>query len=159
MKRLRDFFAGLAGEDRGVTMIEFAFIAPVIAVLIIGIIDFGMGLWQQMEVADAAEVGAAYAAANGWNSSVSGIENAVTGATGLSSIAASPAPTWPPWCGCPSASSGITAATCGSPCSDGSLAGHYITVSAQSSYSTILPWPGISRPMTLSYSTYARIYP
>lgn len=152
-------FARLLGEDRGVSAIEFAFIAPVIAILIIGIIDFGMGLWQQIEVANAAEAGAAYAAAKSWNSSVSGIENAVTSATSLSSITASPAPTVPPWCGCPSTSGGITATTCGSPCSDGSLAGHYITVYAQAPYSTILPWPGISHPMTLSYTTYARLYP
>jgi Flp pilus assembly pilin Flp len=148
----------LPGEERGISAIEFGLIAPLIAVLIIGIIDFGMGLWRQMEVADAAAAGAAYAAAKGWNSTVGGIENAVTGATGFAAITASPAPTWPPWCGCPNGS-GVTAATCGSYCSDGSMAGHYITVYAQAPYSTILPWPGIGNPMTLSATAYARVYP
>lgn len=158
MRRFRHL-ARLRGDDRGVSAIEFAFVAPVIAVLIIGIIDFGMGLWKEMEVANAAQAGAAYAAAKGWSSGVSGIESAVASATSLSSITASPVPTWPPWCGCPNTSSGIAATSCGSPCSDGSTAGHYVTVYAQAPYSTILPWPGINNPMTLSYATYARIYP
>jgi Flp pilus assembly pilin Flp len=158
MGRLRPC-ARLLREERGVSAIEFALIAPVIAILIIGIIDFGMGLWRQMQVANAAEAGAAYAAAKGWNSTTGGIENAVTSATNFSAITASPAPTWPPWCGCPNTSSGVTSATCGSNCGDGSLAGHYVTVQAQASYSTILPWPGISSPITLSSSAYARLYP
>src|SRR5579884_1294651 len=153
-------FARLLGEERGVSAIEFGLIAPVIAVLIIGIIDFGMGLWRQMEIANAAAAGAAYAAANGWNSTTGGIDGAVTSATSLpsSSITVS-VNDWPNWCGCPNTSSGITSATCGSDCSDGSLAGHYVIVSASIPYSTILPWPGISSPINLSSTAYARLYP
>jgi Flp pilus assembly protein TadG len=159
MQRLRSF-ARLLCEERGVSAIEFAFIAPVVAILIIGIIDFGMGLWRQMEIANAAEAGAAYAAAKGWNSTTSGIDGAVTSATNLpsSSITVS-LNNWSNWCGCPNTSSGVTSATCGSDCSDSSLAGHYVIVSASTSYSTIVPWPGISSPLTLASTAYARLYP
>lgn len=151
-------FARLLGEDRGVSAIEFAFVAPVIAILIIGIIDFGMGLWREMEVANAAGAGAAYAAAKGWNSTTGGIDSAVTSATSLAPVTVA-LNDWSNWCGCPSTGSGVTSATCGADCSDGSLAGHYVIVSASAQYSTILPWPGISSPMTLSSTAYARLYP
>lgn len=151
--------ACLARAHGGVSTIEFAIVAPAIALLLIGIIDFGMGLWQEMQVADAAQAGASYAALNGWNSTASQIETAVTSATSLSGLQASPAPSVMS-CGCPNSNStALTQTTCGSSCPDGSTAGHYWIVNAESSYSTILPYPGISSPMTLTATAYARLYP
>ena len=72
--------------------------------LLLGICDFGLGFWEQMQVANAARAGAEYAVKNGYNSS--NIQTTVTNATNLSGIQASPAPTQT--CGCPDAASGIT---------------------------------------------------
>ena len=142
----------------GVSTIEFAFVASLLAFLAIGALDFGTGLWQWMQVGNAARAGAEYASANAsslntsW--STSGIENAVTSATGLSSIQASPAPSK----ACASAdASGLAAATCGSTCSSGSAAGTYVTVNAQAPYSTILQYPGLPNTFTLSAIAVARI--
>ena len=93
----------LAGVD-GVSTIEFAVTASMLATLAIGMLDFGMGLWQQMEVGNAARAGAEYASKYGLNTSA--IQSAVTCATSLSAISASPAPA--EQCGCPDASSGVT---------------------------------------------------
>ena len=75
---------GLLVAVDGVSTIEFAVIASMLATLAIGMLDFGMGLWQQMEVGNAARAGAEFASINGYNST--GIQNAVTSATSLSSI-------------------------------------------------------------------------
>ncbi len=158
---LRRFWnrARLLRANDGVTALEFAFLAPLLAVLITGIIDFGMAIWDDMQVANAAEAGAAYASLNGWNATASMIENAVTSATGLATIQASPAP-WIMSCGCPNANStAITQVSCGTTCADGSEAGHYWVVNANVSYSMILPFPGIANPMSLSTTAYARLYP
>jgi Flp pilus assembly protein TadG len=143
----------LLAATEGVGTIEFAVVASMLATLAIGMLDFGVGLWQQMEVGNAARAGAEYAALYGWNSSA--IQTAITSATGLDSITASPSPTQS--CGCPDVTTGVTAASCGSTCSSGLTAGTYVTVSAQASYSTILPYPGISSPLTLTASAIARI--
>jgi len=137
----------------GVGTIEFAVVASMLATLAVGMLDLSMGLWQQMEVGNAARAGAEYVSLRGWDTSA--IQTAVTGATSLGSISASPAPVQS--CGCPDVTSGVTTATCGSTCSNGTTAGTYVTVSAQASYSTILPYPGMSSPLTLTATAIARI--
>jgi Flp pilus assembly protein TadG len=146
-------------DSEGASAIEFGFLAPILALLVMGIVDFGMGIWEDMKVANAAEAGAAYASVNGWNATATQIQSAVTNATSLSAISASPAPSIMS-CGCPNANStAITSATCGTACSDGSQAGHYWVVNAQASYSMFLHYPGVTNPMTLSATAYARLYP
>lgn len=146
----------LAAAD-GVSTIEFAIVASMFAALAIGMIDFGMGLWQQMEVGNAARAGAEYAGLHGWDSSA--IQNAVTSATGLSSITASPAPAQQ--CGCPNATSGVTwtgqSPPCTSSCTGGATPSTYVSVSAQASYALIAPYPGISSPITLTATAVARM--
>ena len=154
-----DRFARIAAARDGVSTIEFAIVATAVALLLVGIIDFGMGLWDKMQVQNAAQAGASYAAVKGWNSTAGAIETAVTSATGMSGVQASPVPSVMS-CGCPNAgASAITSATCGAACSDGSIAGHYWIVNAKVSYSTILPYPGITSPMNLTATAYARLYP
>jgi Flp pilus assembly protein TadG len=140
-------------DEEGTAAIEFGLIATFLSLLLLGMVDFGMGYWEQVQVGNAARAGAQYAIFNGWNSS--GITTAVTSATSLRSISATPAPSQS--CGCPSASAGITAATCGSSCTSGGNAGTYVTVHAQASYSSIFPISGITNPLTLSASTTVRM--
>jgi len=136
----------------GASTIEFAIVVSFLATLALGALDFGVGFWEQMQVGNAARAGADYAAKNGFNSS--NIQTAITSATALSSIAASPAPTQS--CGCPSAASGIITATCGVSCASGGIAGTYVTANAQASYTTLFPWPGIPNPVTLTASAIVR---
>lgn len=151
LRRLR-----LAAASEGLAAIEFALVAPLLLLLVTGAFDFGRGLWYQQQVASAAQAGAVYAAAQGWNATAANIDSAITTATSLA-VSASPAPAW--ICGCPGASTGIMSISCGSACPDGSSPAHYVTVSAQASYSPLLPYPGIGKQLTLSYTSYARLYP
>ena len=146
-------FSQLSFDEKGTAAIEFGLVGTMLSLLLLGLIDFGMGYWEQMQVGNAARAGGQYAIFNGWSSA--GITTAVTSATSLSAISATPAPAQS--CGCPSASAGITAATCGSSCTGGGTAGTYVTVKAQASYSTIFPFPGIANPLTLTASMTVRI--
>lgn len=130
---------------------EFGLIAPMLAAILLPVIDIGIGFYQRMQVQDAAQAGAQYAMTHGWNSTA--IQNAVTSATTLS-IGASPAPVRS--CGCPGTASVVSAA-CGSACTDGHPAGTYVTVSAQALYTTLVPYPGLGNSVTLSAQSTARI--
>ena len=136
----------------GNAAMELAFIAPTLVVMMVGIADYGMALYRDMQVQHAAQAGAEYAIRNGFNAT--SITAAVTGATAFAGVAASPAPVKS--CGCPSGTT-ITTATCGSTCTAGSTAGVYVTVSAQGTYTTILPYPGIANSFTLNAASTVRI--
>jgi Flp pilus assembly protein TadG len=140
-------------DDEGTAGIEFGLIGTILSLLLLGVVDFGMGYWDQIKVGNAARAGAEYAIVNGWNQS--GIGTAVTSATGLTSIAASPAPAQS--YGCPSATAGITTASAGSNCAGGGTAGTYVTVSARATYSPIFPFSGFANNMTLTATTVVRI--
>jgi Flp pilus assembly protein TadG len=137
----------------GVSTVEFGLVAALLCWLVLGVIDLGVGFWQEMQVENAARAGAEYAVSTN-NATSSAIQTAVTSATGLSGISATPAPSRS--CYCADASSGLTSASCGSRCAAGGTAQHYWVVSAQKSYSTIFFWPAIPNPVTLSATAYAQ---
>jgi Flp pilus assembly protein TadG len=131
-------FSQLFFDETGTAAIEFGLVGSFLSLLFIGLVDFGMGYWEQMQVGNAVRAGAEYVIANSgslttnWNQSA--IQNAVTSATSLSSITATPAPTQS--CGCPTATGGITTVsgtppTCGASCTGGGTAGAYTTINAQ----------------------------
>lgn len=139
--------ASLRRCERGVSTIEFGVVVGALAVMTLGILDFGMGLWEKLEVADAVRAGAQYAAKSGYDST--NIQAAETHATNLSGLTTS-APVQ--FSGCPDATNGITTP----PCSDGSSPGTYVSISASVNYSTVFTWPWISNPMTLASNVTIR---
>jgi len=145
------FLRRLRRDSGGAAATEFAIVAPVLAFFALGLIDLGMGFEAQMSVSQAAQAGSYYALLNGYNKSA--IISAAQNASNAMGVSATPSES----CGCPTASGGVASATCGSPCSNGQTAGTYVTVNAQYPYATILPYPGLSSPMTLSASSMVRI--
>lgn len=147
--------ATLPRAEDGVSAVEFGLAAPVLLGLLIPLADLGIAYSDQIQVQQAAQAGAQYASLHPWNSgSVTAISNAVTAATTLSGINATPAPRQS--CGCPSGST-ITTATCGSTCSNGETAGYYVVVTAQAPYTTVLPYSALGSSMTLSAQSTVRI--
>jgi Flp pilus assembly protein TadG len=142
----------LAGAERGVSAVEFALVAPVLMGLLAPVADLGMAFAQQIQVQQAAQAGAQYALLHGYNSSA--IANAVTAATKLASVNATPAPSES--CGCPTGTI-IAAAFCGSSCSDGESAGSYVVVNAQSAYTSVLPYSVLGASTTLRAQATVRI--
>jgi Flp pilus assembly protein TadG len=137
--------------DGGNATIEFALLLPVLATLLVGTVDYGLAIVRQMEVQHAARAGAQDAARHGFDTTA--ITSAVTGATALAGISATPAPAQS--CGCPSGGA-VTTAVCGSACPDGAVAGTYVTVSARTVYTTLMPYPGIPASFTLTASSMVR---
>ena len=137
---------------RGAVALEFGLLIPVLSTIVVGVTDLSIGFARKMAVQEAAEAGAQYAALHGYSSGA--ISTAITSATNLAGVTATPAPTSS--CGCASGTT-IAAATCGSTCASGQKAATYVTSSAQYSYSMILNYPGLSNPVTLSAATTIRI--
>jgi Flp pilus assembly protein TadG len=136
----------------GVSSVEFALAVPLLVAILTVLVDFGMGFYQKMQVEDAAQAGTQYALVHGWNSDA--IQNAVTSATTLSGVSASPAPTQA--CGCASGSS-VTAADCNGVCANGLSPGTYVTVNAQAAYTPLITYPVFGNSVTLTAQSVARI--
>lgn len=140
-----------ASAAQGAAIVEFALVMPLCLLLLTILFDFGFAAYQAMQVAAAAEAGAAYASRNAWDADA--IATVVTGdAAGL--ISAVPLPVKS--CSC-SAGGILEPAMCGAACPGGGTAGVYATVSAQAQYRAMLPYPGFPDPLTLSRQVVRRL--
>ena len=146
----RDWWRSLWRHRRGNAAIELALLAPPLMLLAVGTVDYGLAMYNQIQVQNAAQAGAEYVLKHGY--SVSGITSAVTSATPLT-VSATPAATLT--CGCPSGTT-VAPATCGTNCPSGLAAGNYVTVNAKATYTTLVPYPGISNGYTLTASSTVR---
>ena len=152
MKELLGRLVRGLGDCGGAAALEFVLVAPCLCLLLLGLVDLGLGFQAQMSVSQAAQAGSYDALIYGYNTST--IAQAVTGATGLNGISATPAPSES--CGCPTGT-GISASSCNSTCASGQAPGTYVTVNATYQYATILSYPVLSNPMTLAASSTVRI--
>jgi Flp pilus assembly protein TadG len=136
--------SGIVNSTRGSAAIEFGIIAPVLLIMLAGLVEIGFAARESMLVQDAAEAGAGYAMKYGWNSA--GISSAVVNATSATTITASPVPSQ--FCGCPSAS-GVATVLCTATCTGGTTPGTYVLVSASIAHTAILSNLGLPIPATL----------
>jgi Flp pilus assembly protein TadG len=143
--------------QNGTAAVEFALLAPLLLILLTGVIEIGMGVFQDMQVQAAAEAGALYAAKYG-SGNLTAIGLAVTNATSTSGITASPAPAV--FCGCPT-TSGITSqgSNCTTVCSSGKLPGTYVKVSATITRTELLltPYISLGLPATFTGQSVVRV--
>jgi len=145
LRRARDCIAGVAA-------IEFAMVGPVLVIAVICTADLGLAIYRKMQVENSARAGAEYALLNGFNTTA--ISSAVMQATSSSGISASPVPS--EFCGCAS-TSGISAVACSSTCAGGVAPGTYVSVSAQATYTTIVPYPVIANSFTFTAQSTMRL--
>jgi len=132
----------------GLGAIELGFIAPVLLTLLLGVLDFGMAFWQQMEIANAADAGAQWGMQNSYDAAYTdtspSIRTVAQSATNMSTVNVSSINP----CGC--ASDTGVAGGYGNPrdgcsaCPDGSTAKTYIVVNTHICYSTLFHWPGLT---------------
>jgi Flp pilus assembly protein TadG len=153
----------LTRDRRGVSAVEFGLAAPVFLAALSPVIDLGLAFSQQIRINQAVEAGAQYAAVNQYNSGTwaTNVSNAVTNATTLSVSPTVGSET----CGCPNATN-TTISNVGSPpctvppqsnCSDGTAPGYYVTISAQASYTSVMPYSILGTSATLSSQAVVRI--
>lgn len=156
--RLRQLLARMLAERTGAALVEFAIVAPVLAVMLVGLVDLSTYISTNLAVQRAARAGGEYAVNNGF--SVSGVSAAVSSSTAqrsgyMSAISVDPAPSQ--WCGCPNATTGVAVQACGTKCTSGLDAGTYVTAGAKASYSPVFPWPGFSTSVQIASTTTVRI--
>ena len=138
---------------RGTAALEFGLFAPLLLIMLVYLVELGDGVFQAMQVQNAAEAGALYAAKYGWNSA--GISAAVVNSSGLSGLTASPAPS--EFCGCPAANA-IAASACAQTCASGATPGTYVMINAAFTHQTILAYPGMVSPTTLTGVAIVRVH-
>ena len=134
----------------GTAAIEFGLFIPVLLTLLTGTVELGFLMYEAMQVNNAVEAGALYAAANGFNAAsiTSAVTNASVLPTGLNALTATPAPTQ--FCGCPTAA-GVTnlgSPPCSATACSGSPAGTYVQVNASLTHTIIIPNPWVPTTLT-----------
>jgi Flp pilus assembly protein TadG len=154
-KALGAFFGRERLAIAGVAAIELALVSPLVLTGVLGAGEVGMTIFRQTQVSFAAQAGADYALAHGFNAT--NVSNAIVNATTYTAIAATPAPGQ--FCGCPTAS-GVSvggAPPCSATCSGGFTAGTYVTASSQAQFSPIIPNPWQTSTVTLAAQSTVRI--
>ena len=135
----RRWWSRLRRSTSGVAAIELGLIAPVLLALLLGILDFGMAYWEQMQVVNAADAGTQWAMQNGYNATniSATAQNATYLPLSSSDVQAVNV------CGCPT-SSGVAMYACTATCPDGSTPSQYYRVTTHICYKTIFTWPGLT---------------
>jgi Flp pilus assembly protein TadG len=133
--------------DNGGSLVEFALILPLLAFLLVGMVDFGRGMAISMALESAARSGAEYGSLFPQDSG--GVQTAVAEALGSGLTAQSVSAV--PECRC----AGLVTA-CSAACNGGG-AEMYLTVQVNYAYSPILPYPGIAASYPLKGTAEFRI--
>jgi Flp pilus assembly protein TadG len=131
---------------RGIATVEFALIVPVLLVMLLGLIDFGMAMYEKMELTSAVRAGAHVAIADAYENDTTAIQAAVNNSTNISGISVATS------CACGDSTS--IACDAASTCADDT---YYITVTATKDFVPLfLAFPGISNPITLTSTVTMR---
>lgn len=140
--------------DDGSPALEFALSAPILVGLLVPVADLGIAFSRQIQVQQAAQAGAHYAAAHPWYSNAAAdIARAVTSATTLP-VAANPTPRQ--MCACANGTT-LNEVTCGATCTNSEIAGYFVVVNAQLPYTPALPYSVLGNSVTLTAQTTVRI--
>jgi hypothetical protein len=167
-RAIRRFLVGEGGKA-GSALLEFTIFAPMLVVMSIYTTDFGLLLYKQMEVQNAAQAGVDWALANHLfnETDIRQAVNLATSNTATVSFCppgASPCPATgqsKPWCGCPSTTGvAFSTYTLGQPCTPPgcSSPGLYVYVATQATYNSFIGY-GLfsSATRTLAANATARI--
>lgn len=126
----------------GTAAVEFALITPVLLIIIMGLVDFGLAMFKKMELTGAVRSGAQLAMMDSSNTTV--IKDAVVDASG-NSITSSDVSTTS-FCECADESTVV----CGETCGDGSSNRTFMTITASQSFSGLFLTSAISITGTIT---------
>lgn len=146
----------LSQRENGSALIELALILPLILLLFMGAVDLGRAFYYSNAVAKAAESGALYGSQNPTDTSgmVLTSDNAMQAAFNSAQDMSGVNATASYGCEC-SNGSGLSASCTSAPaCTSNQV--YYVTVTANATYKTLLPWPGIPSSYNLSSTVTMR---
>jgi|HubBroStandDraft_5_1064220.scaffolds.fasta_scaffold08222_3 Flp pilus assembly protein TadG len=131
-------------SESGASIVEFAIVAPFLALLLVGTIDFGRYMYDGILLANAARAGVQYGAQNLQTAVDStGIQNAAYADASNLTVHA----TTTTFC-----KLGVVATTCSA-----SGAVPYVQVIASGTWSPMISYPGLPASMTLSQTAVMRV--
>lgn len=135
--------------DRGASLVEFGLMLPFLALLLLGVIDFGRAYYVNVEVTNAAYTGALYGTQN--YTDTTGMQNAATGdAPDISGMTATAT------YGCECSDGTNAVASCSSPPTCGINVVNYVQVTTSATYTPLFPWPGIPNSLAMQGTTRLR---
>jgi Flp pilus assembly protein TadG len=144
-------YIGLWRSRRAVAALEFALTAPFLLILTAGAVDFGIANYSRSALANAVASGAEYAVLSATNVTAANVQTVVQSTPNLTGVTAT---VTGPACYCLTGSTPtMSSVACNTSCSDGSLAGTYVIISASYSYAGLLS--GFSYPSTFNISDSA----
>ncbi len=141
-------FARLRKDERGVAAIEFAIIVPLLAIILMGMVDYSMYISKALALQQLADQSDLYV-----------IEGGSTGKVGQDVIQQSslyttaPSVTYTTQTDCECANGNYV--SCSGSCSDGSVMRSFFSTTITGTYTPLLPWPGL--PSTITLTGYARM--
>lgn len=140
----------LRRSDHGVSAVEFGMIAPVMVLLLAGLVDLAGAMQQTIQLENAARAGAQYAMA--FPEDTPGIMTATGAALGSGggTVAVVPA-----YCACPGGGSSVVACT-GTPCAGGPSA-VYVEVRITRPYAPVMGIGDFVLPSTLLGTAVTRV--
>jgi Flp pilus assembly protein TadG len=151
-ERLRTRLTHNLGES-GVAALELALATPVLLLMVTGSADFGRILYQEHRLAAAARAGTQYAmqSSSTWidTTNITAAVRADANDTTAQSLTVTSSV-----CTCPN---GTAVCSTGTNCSGSTIAGTYVKVTVSTSYSTLLRYPFIARPISLSGRSLIRV--
>jgi Flp pilus assembly protein TadG len=168
-ERLRRIGLRLGRQRSGAAAVEMAFLAPILVFLAAGLVDFGLGVYTKMMVADAAQAGAAYAQLNAATYSKNpctantppcpfdqSVTAAATRSHGAATIFSSPVQATAKVLFCCLVNGTVDLANCTEPPNIAPIcnppAGTYVQVSTSATYSTLLPYKFASNMLNLGFN-------
>ncbi|ERR1700722_3939890 len=137
-------------EAEGSSFVELAIVLPVFFLMFVPAVDIGRALYAYIEVASAAQAGAAYGMQN--PSDVSGMQSAaVSGTANLPNVTS----TATYGCECSDGTSGSASCTSTPSCSYNYV--NYVDVVASATYVPIFKYPGLPPSMSISKEIRLRV--
>jgi len=136
--------------DEGASLVEFALLAPLLVLLLIGLVEVGRYTAFAIQVGNAARAGAAYGARVGYSNDLSGMDNAATNDGQLSQI--TPTATNSCTCADGTADAGCTPTNCS--------ASHrivYVHVTTTGTFKSLFGYPGIPASIPISATTTLQV--
>jgi Flp pilus assembly protein TadG len=139
-------------SEKGVSLLEFALVAPMLLLFAFGVVDLGLVIAQSIVVTQAAEAGAAYGTLAGNQNDYAGMTTAATNAAnGLSGFSVVSATSW---CSC---TSGGLAVACSGSCAGSASPIMYVQVQTSATEQALASFPGLPSSFVLTGNSILRV--
>jgi Flp pilus assembly protein TadG len=159
MTRCKDWFKAWRGATGGAAATEFALLAPMLMIMAVGLVDFGLAIRAKSDIEGAARAGLQKGFGNMWDKDAisAAVKNAFTTDTATQdSLTIDATPSC--YCDGTLTASGNTC-TKTTTCGGGAIVEYYLTVNVTQTHKMLLNYYVFPSQLTLSSSATARAQP